>query len=188
MKVLTISGYARSGKDSFGKMLKDLLENKGKKVLVVHYADYLKFVCKTYFGWDGEKDQAGRTLLQEVGTDIVRARNENFWVTIIAELIKVFEPDYDYFIIPDCRFPSEINLLHDAYEFDLKTIWVARFDKNYNPYDNGLTEEQKAHPSESSLNEWEFDFYVNGVDLKDLQEVAINLVEDLENGTFDEDE
>jgi hypothetical protein len=186
MKVLTISGYARSGKDSFGKMLKDLLENKGKRVLVIHYADYLKFVAKMYFGWDGEKDEAGRTLLQKVGTDVVRARNENFWATIVAELIGVLCQDYDYFIIPDTRFPNEINLLHDAYEFDVSTILVTRYNKDGSLYDNGLTREQKEHPSESSLNRWDFNFYVDGVTLGDLQVIAIDLVEDLEEGPCSE--
>ena len=63
-RVITISGKARSGKDTTALLLKEALEKKGYRVLITHYADLLKFVCKEYFGWNGEKDEEGRTLIQ----------------------------------------------------------------------------------------------------------------------------
>ena len=80
MKVICISAKARHGKDQSAEFLKEIFEAQGKKVLITHYADLVKYVCKTFFNWNGEKDDYGRTLLQTVGTDIVGAQQKDFWV------------------------------------------------------------------------------------------------------------
>lgn len=71
MKVILVSGKARSGKDSFAEELKKILIEKNKRVLVTHYAGLLKYICGEFFDWDGEKDEYGRSLLQKVGTERV---------------------------------------------------------------------------------------------------------------------
>lgn len=58
MKVITISGKAQNGKDTTAGLLKAALEADGYKVLITHYADLLKYICKQFFGWDGQKDDA----------------------------------------------------------------------------------------------------------------------------------
>lgn len=78
MKIIMISGKMRHGKDTCAQFIKEELERANKHVLVIHYADYLKFVLKQYFGWNGEKDEEGRKLLQTVGTDLIRARQPDF--------------------------------------------------------------------------------------------------------------
>lgn len=55
MKVLCISGKAQSGKDTVASILNEQLLALGRKALVVHYADLLKYICRQYFGWDGKK-------------------------------------------------------------------------------------------------------------------------------------
>lgn len=57
MNVILISGKARSGKDSFANALSKILQSKDKKVLITHYADLLKYVCRQFFDWNGEKDE-----------------------------------------------------------------------------------------------------------------------------------
>lgn len=69
MKIVCISGKAQHGKDTTAKLLEEILEAQGNRVLIAHYGDLVKYVCKTFFGWDGKKDEKGRTLLQRVGTD-----------------------------------------------------------------------------------------------------------------------
>ena len=78
MKIITVSGKARHGKDFTANAIADILKGKGNKVLITHYADLLKFICRNMFGWNGKKDDEGRYLLQYVGTDIVRKQNPNF--------------------------------------------------------------------------------------------------------------
>ncbi len=109
MKVILISGKAQHGKDTTAGFLMDALKADGYSVLVAHYGDLVKYVCKTFFNWNGEKDEAGRTLLQKVGTDVVRAQCQDYWVSFITDIMEFFPGEWDYVLIPDCRFPNEVN-------------------------------------------------------------------------------
>lgn len=84
MKILLISGKAQHGKDTTAGMLKEQLESDGYRVLIAHYADLLKFICRQYFDWNGEKDEAGRHTLQYVGTDIIRKEHPDYWVDFLT--------------------------------------------------------------------------------------------------------
>ena len=145
MKVICLSGVARSGKDTAAEILKNTLEENGKLVLVTHYADLLKYICKTFFSWNGEKDERGRSLLQYVGTDVVRKKNPNFWVDFIVNIIKLFEQEWDFVIISDTRFPNEITRLKE-FGLDTMHVIVERAD-----FSSKLTDEQKNHPSETAM-------------------------------------
>ena len=153
MRVVTFSGSAQHGKSLSGEIFKEIMESKGKKVLIINYADYLKFIAKEYMGWNGKKDEEGRTLLQWLGTDFVRTRYPTFWVDIVCNFIKVFADKYDYFCICDSRFQDEISTMKN--NFDTLSIHIARLNFN-----NGLTDKQKNHPSEIALDGWKFDWYV----------------------------
>lgn len=174
--IVPISGKARHGKDTTAELIKKELEAKGKKVLIVHYADYLKFICKAYFGWNGEKDEDGRTLLQQVGTDKIRAKEPDFWVNIIEELISVLGDEFDFYLIPDTRFPNEIDFFR---QFDHHVIAI-RVVRPF--FKSELTEEQLNHPSETALDDYEwFDGEIFAQDMAELEadckEVANWLIE-----------
>lgn len=144
-KVVCISGQARAGKDTTARMIeKELTDKWNKQVLVLHNGDLLKFMCMALFGWNGQKDEEGRHLLQYVGTDIIRKQEPDFWVGFIVKVLKLFPEEWDYVLIPDVRFPNEINELKKA-DFDVTHVHVTR------PVENDLTEEQKNHPSETAL-------------------------------------
>lgn len=146
MKVILISGKARHGKDTVAGFMKEALEEQGQRVLVCHYGDLVKYICTTFFGWDGQKDEAGRSLLQRVGTDVIRRQCEDYWVRFILEVLGFFPNEWDYVLIPDCRFPNEVHLPRFV-AFDSVHVRVIRPN-----FDNGLTAEQKAHPSETALD------------------------------------
>ena len=166
MRVILISGSARFGKDSAAFIMKELLEKQKKKVLIIHYADNLKLFAKNYFGWSGQKDQKGRELLQWLGTDVVRKNYEDTWVDMIVALLKGIKTLYDYVIIPDVRFPNEIDKMCD--NFNCITVRVIRPD-----FDNGLTDEQKNHPSETALKDYPMEYeLINDGDLKKLLETT----------------
>lgn len=155
-KVICISGKAQHGKDTTAEMLTFHLSTMGNhKVLIVHYADLLKFICTKYFGWNGGKDTKGRTLLQYVGTDTIRTQCPDYWVDFVTNFLKLFPDEWDYVIIPDCRFPNEIDGMRNA-GFDVTHIRVVRPN-----FDNGLTEEQRCHPSENALDDFEYDIFLN---------------------------
>ena len=151
MKVICISAKAQHGKDTVANFMKECLEAKRKRVLVTHYADLLKYICKTFFNWDGQKDEKGRTLLQQVGTESIRAEDPNYWVGFIADMLYFFEDQWDYVLIPDTRFPNEIDYLKDA-GFDVLYIRIIREN-----FESPLTEEQQKHPSETALDGYEAD-------------------------------
>lgn len=145
-KIICISGHARAGKDTSAAMMREELEREGYRVLVTHYADLLKFVCQSLFEWDGQKDEAGRYLLQYIGTDVVRKREPDFWVNYVIEMLKLFPNTWDYVLIPDARFPNEVEKLKEA-GFDVTHVRISR------SCENNLTERQKAHLSETALND-----------------------------------
>ena len=90
MKLILISAKLQHGKDTTAELLKVELEKNGNKVLICHYADLLKYICKTFFNWDGKKDDKGRTILQYVGTDIIRHQCEDYWVKFMMEFLFMF--------------------------------------------------------------------------------------------------
>ncbi len=152
-KIITVSGKARHGKDTFALAAQKYYESMNKKCLIFHYADVLKFICKEYFGWNGIKDERGRSMLQHVGTDIVRRNSPDCWVNIASEIIKGFGDTFDYIIIADTRFPNEIT--HWVETQNPNNVLNVRIERPN--FDNGLTEEQKRHPSETLLDKWHFD-------------------------------
>ncbi len=150
MKVICISGKAQHGKDTAAMLIEDNLEALGKKVLVIHYADLLKWICQKFFGWNGEKDEAGRTILQYVGTDTIRKQNEDYWVDFVINFLKMFETDWDFVLIPDTRFVNEAEKMRANFDTVVLRIERPGFVSN-------LSLEQQQHPSETSLDNYEFD-------------------------------
>lgn len=170
-KIILISGKARSGKDTFAMCLKNEMLLHGKRVLIIKYGDILKFVCKEYFNWNGEKDEVGRTLLQAIGTDLCRYNNPDTWVNCVVEIVKGLKSNYDYVLIPDVRFENEINNWWVT-EFDSITIRMERINEDWSNYDNGLTKEQKIHPSETELDNYPFDCTIYNDSIIGLQNEA----------------
>lgn len=171
MKVILISGKARHGKDTTAGFLADALRSDGYSVLIAHYGDLVKYVCKTFFGWNGEKDEYGRSLLQYVGTDSIRLQRPDYWVGFISSIMELFPDEWDYVLIPDCRFPNEIDYIKNA-GFDTVHLRIVR-ENLVSP----LTPEQQAHPSETALDDVQPDYYIiNNGSLEDLQSAVVRLI------------
>lgn len=167
-KVILFSGDAEHGKTASAILLKKKLESINKKCLIVNFADYLKYICKQYFGWDGNKDKIGREKLQFIGTDIVRKKNSNFWAETVVNFVKVFEDQYDYFLIGDCRFPNEQSCFKER-GIDTLSIKVFR-----NHFENKLTPEQRMHSSERALDGYNFDYIITSESGLDNLSIEIN--------------
>lgn len=113
-------------------------------------------------------------MLQYVGTDVVREKRPDFWIGFIADLLDLFDDEWDYVLIPDCRFPNEISVLSDR-GFDVMHVNIERTN-----FDNGLSEEQKRHPSEIALDNASPDVTIsNAGSLVDLTGEVLNFVQTL---------
>lgn len=170
MKVILISGHAQNGKDTTGLFMQEYLRSRGKRVRITHYADLLKYILREYFDWDGKKDEHGRWLLQHIGTDVVRRERPRFWIEWLLSLITVFQNEWDYVVIPDARFPDEIEAMRNAFE-----CWHIRVERP--GFDSPLTEEQKSHPTETALDNYNADYTIcNDGDLDHLKAASTELL------------
>lgn len=179
---ILISGKAGSGKDATAQFMKEELEKRGKKVLIIKYGDAVKHVLRSYWNWNGEKDVIGRSLLQLIGTDMVRRYNPNLWVNFVVGLLRSFEPysDFDIAIVSDVRFPNEVDIPLSSLK-NCVAIRIERTNEDGTAWVNPeLTDAQRQHPSETSLDHYAFDYILhNDEGLDNLREGAIAILKDL---------
>ena len=174
MKVICISGKAGHGKDTAAEFLKWQMELGESSVLIAHFGDLVKYVCKKFFGWNGVKDDAGREMMQTVGTDIVRTEQPDYWAKFISDMLKFFKPAWDYVIIPDLRFENELKTLIKS-GFDVTHIRVVR-----SGYESTLTNDQQNHVSETELDDYPADIYVhNDGDIEEFHRNLLLAVDEL---------
>ena len=175
-KMILVSGKAENGKTTTAELLKKRLELLGYKVVITRYAYYLKDLATRYCGWNGTKDEAGRELLQQLGTDIIRQKlnKPNFHVGRICEDVEICQNYVDYVIIDDARFPNEIY--YPKAMFGDKVISVRVNRKNYK---SSLTSEQQKHLSEIALDDFNFDFKIEAEDINNLNLAVEELIKKL---------
>lgn len=181
MNVLLISGKAGHGKDTFAEILRDQLQIIGKKVLIIHFADIVKEFARLYYNWDGKKSVSGRALLQYIGTDLMRKYDADYWARIVGEFLAAADKDFDMALIADNRFPNEIEVIK-KYCPQTKTIRIQRWNKDQSIFINpNLTNTQLNHPSETSLDNYQFDYLINNhsEDMGCLLKAAVGLINDL---------
>lgn len=156
MKIYLISGKARNGKSTVGEFIKEEYENKGKKVCEIGYGSYIKYYAKTYFGWDGKEETKPRSLLQELGTEIIRKKiDPMFHVNRIMEDIKVLSYFYDIAVISDVREPIEIITPKEKFD-DVVSINVKRTN-----FESELSEKEQQHFTEIALDSFDdYDYKV----------------------------
>lgn len=153
-KIFILSGIARSGKDTVGKIIKNYYSNKD--CISIAFAYYIKDYVKRITDWDGSEDTKPRELLQQLGIELVKERiDDKLFINRVLEDIKVFSYFYDIIVVDDARLPDEIDTLKKNYPNSV-SIRIIR-----NDYDNGLTESQKNHITETGLDNYNnFDYVV----------------------------
>lgn len=186
--ILGLSGYAQVGKDTLGAAL---VKNYGFTRFA--FADALKEVVYRLDPWvpdvreesDGSErlsslvDRVGwekaktnlevRRLLQKMGTEAGReVLGQNIWVDTVLNQIG----DRDA-VITDCRFPNEAQAVKDRGGFVVRVTRPG-------------VEAVNAHPSETSLDGWNFDAVVgNSGALDDVEVLAEFVYESLKTSDTD---
>ena len=177
VKLYLISGKARHGKDTLSSYLKEVYEEHGKKVIITQLAKYIKYYAREMTGWNLTEEDKPRTLLQELGTSVIREKlgKDDLFIKRMIDDVEVFSCFYDTVIISDVRLKKEIDDLRSAFP-DLIAINIFRPD-----FDNGLTEEQKQHKTEIDLDDYDkFDIRVVNTTLDKLKEDAEKIYTDNE--------
>lgn len=143
--ILAFSGRKQSGKSTSAEFVESLLSGRRNAISYKTYsfADPLKKdICINILGltyeqcygsdedkntptdleWEGKKLTA-REAMEIIGTDIFRKLKNNVWVD--ATINKIKQESLDLAIIPDCRFPNEVDtiLKHNGY--------VIRLSRDY---------------------------------------------------------
>jgi len=164
--IVGFAGKLQSGKDtsgyrlldkfgftriSFAEALKKDTATKFRRTLKAHYRMTRPDLQKkepTEKEWDEiiyrglwlERDDVTRAMLQEVGTEVYRAVNMDWWVNRWSE--EVGKVDSGHVVVTDTRFENEINAIKNR---DGKLVKVIR------PALQVATKDVSSHASE---NEW----------------------------------
>lgn len=172
--IFLISGRARNGKGTAGKILKEKLENKNFKVCEIQFMRTLKGYLKDYFGWDGSEETKPRKMLQEIGTDIIREKLNKpyFHIDRLCEDIEVLSNFFNVFIVSDVRLPIEIETLKERFD-NVISINVTRED-----YVSPLEVSEQVHITELALNDYKkFDYELVNSSLNWLEDDIIKIID-----------
>lgn len=178
MKIFVIGGKAKSGKNTFGDMLREELKDYGYRPCVMHITEPLYCYARTYFDWDGNENDKPREFLQKMGIEIIRDKlgKKEFLLNRLYEDIEILSNFFDAFIITDARMIHEFESLKDKYE-DVVTIKMER--KNY---DSELSDDEANHVTEKEVDEYhDFDYIIENHSLDDLKTAALEIVRNEEN-------
>ena len=71
-KVFLLHARAQSGKNTCANLMKEYYEQKGKRVIIIAFADYVKFTLEKYYNITDFKTPEGRTRIQHYATQQIR--------------------------------------------------------------------------------------------------------------------
>jgi len=130
--VIGVGGLARSGKDTFVKIAKKILKENGYSSIKLAFADELKkeigLFLKEYYdinSWTDitEEKNLIRPLLVAHGCQKRIQTNGTYWIDKIDYLIGAHHNSHiinpkeavDVVFISDCRFPNEVDWVHNKW-------------------------------------------------------------------------
>lgn len=111
---------------------------------------------------DGWSRSSGiRRGCQVLGTDIRRAKDDDYWVKRTGEFVDA-QP-VDFVLVPDGRFPNEMSLAAGrGIGIRLEVPLAVREERLWSRDGRKFTKEELEHKSETSLNEYDkFDLIVD---------------------------
>lgn len=172
--IYLIGGKARTGKTTLGKLLKEEYKKNAKQAATLMYANYIKHYAKDYFGWDGKEETKPRELLQKLGTEIIRLELNKpyFLINRLCEDIEILSNFFDVIIVDDVRTKEEVEIPKGKFK-NVISIKMTREETN-----DGLTEEQRNHYTETGLDDlYNFDYIIdNNLSIDDLKKKAEGLI------------
>ncbi len=172
--LVSSNGYGK-GKTTFANYLKDKLNKEGVYTVIIPFAEKLKETAY-FMGWDGKKDERGRKLLQQLGTEVGRNYDPYLWAKWVYTKIK---KDVEMGISPtvviidDWRFKNEAEYFESLPEFKVIKVRIL----------SGKNEE--THISERDLDDYtDFDYIIENTfssPKDDFSSIANKIVENILN-------
>ena len=153
-KLFLISGKARSGKDEVARIISNYYTDLD--VITLSFGHYVKQYAKGISNWDGSEETKPRTLLQNIGIELIRDNiDDKLFIRRMIEDIEVYSYFYDVIVVNDVRLKSELYDLKDKYPNSI-SVRVNRLN-----FDNKLNNEEKNHATEIELDNAAFDYVIN---------------------------
>lgn len=175
-KIFIVSGKANSGKDTSCEFINNYIKLKELKCINLQFSSYIKMYAKNISGWDGSEEEKPRTLLQELGTDIIRRKIDNeFFIKRIIDDIKVYSYYFDVITISDARFKEELDSIYNCFNN------VYRINIKRPNFVSKLSSKEKTHITEVALdnyNNYEFEI-INDSSLDDLNKKIKNIIDEV---------
>lgn len=175
MKIYMIGGKARHGKDTLAANMKKYFEEYGEKTCIVQISSHIKHFAINYFGWDGKEETKPRSLLQKIGTEIVREKMNKplFFINRLKDDLDVLENLFDVAIVSDIRLPLEFEEIKKDYP-DAVKIHVVRPDLV-----SSLSKEEQKHITETALDNYhDYDIEIINTSLEQMDEAAREIVKE----------
>lgn len=174
--IVLVGGRAGEGKTTFCKYCLEVIDKLELEITsdILPFAKKVKDTAR-FMGWDSNKDDKGRALLQQIGK-AGRAYDKDIWVKAVADLI--ITEKLDVVFIDDWRFPNEVEVIYDSFpNEDVHTVRMRRPKEKHTLWGTELYNDI----SEASLpeNNDYYDLIIdNSSSLADLKEQALWFVED----------
>lgn len=121
MNVIGVTGYARSGKDTFASIAKDILSKNGINARQYSFAEQLKKEVAPFLKdccgvdvWtqDTSLKKDIRDFLVWYGTTFWRKRDPKRWIRGVDSQLKTDGNEVDIAIVSDVRYPNEAEWVH----------------------------------------------------------------------------
>lgn len=172
MIIVLVSGKAESGKDTFHQLAEKYIYSRNLYSPNVHrvaFGDGVKKVAEQ-MGWNGEKDEKGRSGLIMVGDGAREFFDKNIWIKkAVQRLSEISTSNNDYdnssnkdaiVFVTDCRYPNEVTMLKDWAYLNSHPVYAVRVERPNHV--SKLTNEQLMNMSETALDNRKelFDFIV----------------------------
>ena len=186
--IVGISGKAESGKNSFAE-----LARKTDRNLIAFefaFANEVKRLALD-LGWNGLKDESGREGLIWLGEGAREHFDNDIWIKKLLrnmwEIIKqsscIINKDYAVFFVTDMRYENESEALWKFAKEVGADYYSVRIERP--GHENILTKEQRKNPSETSLDNYAFNYVViNDGTYDDFKRKVHQVMDDIVIGNY----
>lgn len=177
--IILIAGKAGSGKSTLANIFKEEYEKRNKKVVLSPYTKYLKYYIETITNKKIDDANKPRDLLQQISSKIIKKdlNKINFFIDRQIEDIEIYSYFADIILIPDVRFPKEIEIIKEKFN-NTVSIKINRKD-----YISILTKEQAKDETETALNDYHnFNFEIDNDKDTNLKDITRKIIDKISEG------